>query len=101
MNNYEAVYDDHLARIALEKGEKYAKFITGVTLVLSSSDLIIGAIQPEKLEHVGEAMVDIVGFALSGLGVEYGIRSTEDLIAVIKECREILTLTGAPTCEVH
>lgn len=48
MNNYEAVYNDHLARIASEKGEKYANFIKGAAVVFTGGNLIIEAVQLEK-----------------------------------------------------
>lgn len=48
MNNYEAIYKDHLDRIASEKGEGYANSIKGATTVLVGGDLIIETVQLEK-----------------------------------------------------
>lgn len=101
MNNYEAVYNDHLARIASEKGEGYANFIKGATTVLVGGDLIIETIQVEKRRYACELMGYIMGLAFTGLGKEFGIFGENNIIAAIKECRAILASVGTLPCEVH
>lgn len=101
MNNYEAVYNDHLARIASEKGEKYANFIKGAAVVFTGGNLIIEAVQLEKREYICEVMERIMGLAFEGLAAKFGIFGENNIIAAIEECRAILTFVGALPCEVH
>jgi hypothetical protein len=105
MNNYEAVYNDHLARIASEKGEKYAEFVKEAVVVLTSGELIIEAVQLEKRKSVCEIMKGVMSLAVEGLAAKFGISGENNIIAAIKECRELLTSVVSsadiPSCEVH
>lgn len=105
MNNYEAVYNDHLACIASEKGEKYAEFVKEAVVVLTSGELIIEAVQLEKRKSVCEIMNGVKLLAVEGLAAKFGISGESNIIAAIEECRAILTSVissaDVSSCEVH
>lgn len=105
MNKYEAVYNDHLARIASEKGEKYAEFVKEAAVVLTSGELIIEAVQLEKRESTCEVMKHVMGLAVERLAAKFGISGESNIIAAIEECLAILTSVissaDVSSCEVH